>query len=278
MVHSRPRRHAEGLRFALSKSEAKEAFAKWATTDSLFAAPPKIESLRAVYMPFWEFEGSVSVRRRGSTQEVLHPLARCNGVTQFYAGHRFRRSMLDCVKNYLNKAVPFQSSFLNDVPDVEVDAWTVYETTALANVRAALLEQLEVGDGQLAFRHLRSHCMYLPAFVVDYRHFGVTFRVFINGVTGTAYGLEHLTLRGLLKRMRETSPVSATVLGYILFRAPLLLAAPVVAAGAVSVYNTIMNVLARDRSFRDWERTKEQEREMQVRVRARGSAGEAGGC
>ncbi len=227
---------------------------------------------------------------------------------QVYAGHGFRRPMLEVCKGPLEKARPFTPDLLDIGFDegvqggshtpitVDIDSWEVYESTALAMCKAAVIKHEEQVYKPLYpnktvhvnFKDISSRRVLLPGHLVEYSHFGATYRVFINGQTGAAFGLQETILDGLvgtsvgrvkrwlnvytaagavsLLSMPEIAKfaLKAAVLALRLLLIPPFALGTVAAIGGYQASLFFGSAKARTRSFEEWEEMKRMEKAAQA--------------
>jgi len=126
--------------------------------------------------------------------------------------------MLEVCKGPVDTARNFQANMLDIGFDegveggghrpimVDVDSWEVYESTALAHCKAAVIRHEEhvyqplfpSSDVRVLFSEISSRRVMLPCHLVEYTHMGATYRVFINGQTGDAFGLQEAIIGGVV--------------------------------------------------------------------------------
>lgn len=298
----------EALPFRVSAEEREAAFKAWVRNHTPLLFTPTPTSASSWYLPFWAFDCSVQVAVAGRTYyRETH-----TADMQVYAGHTFRRSMLEVAKNDLADAVPFSADLLDigqapvlgdplksTVPaQVDIDSWEVFEATALARVRAAVsAHEAEVlgpvhpgAPIRTTLHDITSRRVLMPVHVVQYSHWGVEYRVFINGVTGQAFGLQDTaslfgpSVAAAVRRIKNihwavpTSGVAATIMAPGMLKPALVIAAtalrllllpPVMAAGLLSfaVYQAtfIGRALHRKQSsMQEWVEERATERAMQA--------------
>jgi hypothetical protein len=165
-----------------------------------------------VFLPHWAFELDVRIPSQGITRTGF-----VGPSTVLYSGAGYPRSMTEVVKCDLHAAQPFRGGMLqlDEGVQVDVEPFELFESTAWALVRAnvlaheAALAPAERGGGgggapfghDAVFSNVRSHRVLLPAWVVHYPYLMERFRVFVNGATGDAAGVQQFSPLAALTRL-----------------------------------------------------------------------------
>lgn len=293
----------------MDQAAAIKAFEDWARTYTAFSKPPTVRKITSWLLPFWGFSAQFSHPQLhgGAARFVAGPALQC------YAGSEFPRAMLEVAKNPISKAQPFHPSLLDIGPAaadsrfgsrapaaVEVEPFETYEATAWSVARAAFVNHMaELHPGldvlKARFDGVESHRVLFPVHVVEYRHLFEDFRVFINGATGQAFGVQQQAifgalsdliksaelpdaarahvLPGVLRFLRELDPKAYVFVAQGLFMAlrflakfllfPPFLAATAVTVGAYAAVRGSRSIREQRSAFAQWREEQARERTMQ---------------
>lgn len=279
---STKRSSAEGIPFNLSVEEGAESFERWVKEESGLLRVPRVLSVKPMFLPHWHVEGHASVSRPGEPSTATHvDLNSRSPLSQVYGGHNYRRAMVEVAKNRGGVLRPFRADML--VPGVEVDEWSVYETTALTLVREQVLHKVvgaaaggvEAAPATVHLTVKRTRRVFHPVFLVEYQLLGRPWRVFINGVTGEAHGIVHDTLVARARRALRDSGLPWQGHGLVWLFASLRLLNPaflfksVVGGALYAAYRRYAAVAMQQESYRTWEAQKARELEFQRAMEVR---------
>ncbi|KAA0160909.1 hypothetical protein FNF28_05256 [Cafeteria roenbergensis] len=284
----------EALPFAVRAVDAEHIYESWCRKSTPMLRPPPITAMYTYFLPFWVFEAELTTRVGGA---VYHKFAD-GAAMQVYGGHTFRRRMTEVLKSDASRAVPFSASMMDGMDNrVDIDEWSVFERTALDLIREQVLqEEAEIHYDQhpnqeveVSYTRLTSRRVLMPAHIVEYEHGGATFRLFVNGVSGDAFGIEQRSLVGeawsavsavgrSLKQLEQRfGPQSIMTGGLLLLRvvgslaARLLLSPPFFVAAVVGTffYGSWLKRHAKqqqDASYSEWAETRARELASQARM------------
>jgi len=133
---------------------------------------PAISALYSYYIPFWAFEADITTQVDGYTYRKTADSA----SMMVYGGHTFRRRMTEVLKCDTMYARQFDASMMEGVGNrVDVDEWSLFETTALGVVREQLLqEEAELHYAEhpgkeisVSYSGLVSRRVMMPAHIVE---------------------------------------------------------------------------------------------------------------
>ena len=182
-----------GVPFEVMPNQVDSLFRHWCEQKTPFLRIPEYQYY-AYYVPFWSYDIGAEFTD-GSRQQYHH-----DSQSMVYGGYTFRRSMVEVLKSGRHQRQQlFNNNLLNIGVSVNIDVWTVYDNLAW-DVACGTIEQS-------AGRQLRDAIEYevekvmIPAYVVEYKHLGEVWRVFINGVTGESFGFEQ---KGILATIYRT--------------------------------------------------------------------------
>ncbi len=166
--------------------QSKVIFGEWVTSnlhlnDVRYTVQP-------AFLPFWDIATTDKdfLPRLMGDREALNTM-------QVYAGYNYRRKTVSVVKTSSRGAQPFNSSFFM-YPDIQIDPWELYESTALRLYRdkvQAYCEETGVRLGDDERSRLRvavTQKVYFPCYVFAYESMGLTWLCIVNGVTGDSNG------------------------------------------------------------------------------------------
>lgn len=277
---STKRSSAEGIPFSLTAEEGVASFERWIKEESGLFRVPRVLSVKPLFLPHWHVEGHASVSRPDKSKPVRHvDLNSRSPLSQVYGGHNYRRAMVEVAKNRGGVLRPFRADML--VPGVEVDEWSVYETTALTLVREQVLRKAvgaAASGEEPTTVHLtvkRTRRVFHPAFLVEYQLLGRPWRVFVNGVTGEAHGIVHDTLVARARRAIRDSGLHweghsvLWLLGALRFLNPASLLKSVAGGALYAAYRRYAAVAMQNESYRSWEAQKARELEFQRAMEVR---------
>jgi hypothetical protein len=287
---------AEGIRFSYFQEDARRIFRDWVRKNTPFTSPPSITNIKTVYLPFWSFTANVTATdvKSGATKLRRHGVS--GPTLQVYAGHDIPRAMTEVLKANAALASPFSSDMLEAGPGVSVDVepFAVYESTAWQVAREAhIYHERDLHSDLLFdkfyFDEVESRRVMVPAHIVEYKYLFETFRVYVNGATGDAFGIQqqpvfggmpktmqfidkdrlvHLLERLPLNREMLTALANLLVLGMrplakILFWPPFFVGALLTVGGYVAARSTA-SIRQQRSAFVEWDATRKAEQRAQA--------------
>jgi len=162
----------QGLPFAVRAADAEHVFEQWSRQSTPMWAAPAISAMYSYYIPFWAFEADIRTVVDGRSYSKT-----ADGASMMvYGGHTFRRRMTEVLKCDTLYAAPFSSALMEGVGNrVDVDEWSLFESTALGVVREQLLqEEAELHYGQhpgqeisVSYSSLESRRIMMPAHIIE---------------------------------------------------------------------------------------------------------------
>lgn len=308
LLRQQPRRAAstaaragtEAVPFAVHQADVPAYFAAWWSANHVGLAQPRVDRarIRSVFLPFWVFTAEVNIP---SARVWARPAG--GPHLMVYAGGEYPRSMTEVLKADATAARPFAARLLEldgGAVTADVEPYELFEATAWQLVRAGWLRaeaaRLGYDDparlGDATFSGVTSRRVLLPAHVVEYRYMFETFRVYVNGVSGDAYGVQQQGALGglpspgqLLEKLssakplldvlqRHLPPQAALVLAnaVLLLLRPLLkfalwppfLVGSAAALGGFALRRLTSGARAQRRHFAEWEETRRAEARLQA--------------
>lgn len=191
----------EAIDFQVLAMDRQAAYERWVRRSTPYFRPPEVLAAHAYFAPFWVFHVNMTTHVNSQRYDTGFS----GPAAVVYAGHNFRRPLMEVVKSDASLARPFDSRMLNIGEPVDVDPWLLYERTALdvakqqvtAEEQARWSEQQPGCQVRVDFTGITSRRIMMPVHVIDYKAYGSVFRVMINGVTGEGFGLEQVAIAGL---------------------------------------------------------------------------------
>eukprot|EP01029_Cantina_marsupialis_P019462 TRINITY_DN4516_c1_g1_i1.p1 TRINITY_DN4516_c1_g1~~TRINITY_DN4516_c1_g1_i1.p1 ORF type:complete len:422 (-),score=95.80 TRINITY_DN4516_c1_g1_i1:769-2034(-) len=219
-VNSFARAYTEAIPWRVGKGEAKEIFKGWCKHSARFM--PKVVAHKCYFVPFWAFSFDLSTIDIVGGEITKKRISDQIGDSQFYAGHLFRREMIQIARTDLKEITGFKASLLQPV-NGSIDPFAVFESTAWRQVQAGALSRekeeitkdhkqsiihrmlfrLKKDHFRFQFNDIRSRKIYFPVHVLQYQHFGINFSAYINGFNGDIAGISHYSWTDYIESLDE---------------------------------------------------------------------------
>lgn len=290
--------------FVVDQADVPRYFTEWWSRNHVGIAQPHIKRVHSLFAPFWVFESDVDI----PSANVYRRFAEGPHM-MMYSGAAYPRPMMEVAKNDIANAKPFSGRML-DIDQgrisVDVEPFELFEATAWQLARStylkAELERLQSDPAvhstpmfnDARFYNVRSHRVLQPVHVVEYSYMFETFRVFINGYTGQAFGIQQqslssmfsgITTGSLLDRLAQITPllrflqrhfppqmVFAILNSLAILLRPMLrlilwppfLVGSLLALGGYTVSLLTSGLRQHKRTLAEWEETKRAEAAMQA--------------
>lgn len=185
--------------------------ARWWSINCTGLKMPQWGWPRAVYAPMWVFQ--FDVKFSSKLVRFYDRYGECGPSTMIYSGAQFPREMTEALKNDLSLAMPFRSSMLDlepGEPPPDVEPYELYESTAWKLVKEQYVNKLvaeengspgSIAARDIEFTNIRSHRVLMPVWCVEYDWLFERFRVFVNGRTGQACGVQQFSPMAAFARL-----------------------------------------------------------------------------